>query len=150
MNQGGALVLSFVTRNNTQDSVSQLSGIIATSPCIRLTKPPIGIVRWLGARVRTILPNQNIPASVEPKVRLFISGYSGLPHSKVRDTVCPIQYLSHDPEVVKDNENDKLVRRSASLRAVDDMLSRVCQSSKVTFATLTQGCLGRECDYQGL
>ena len=67
--QGGGLVLSFVTRANTQESVSQLSGIIASSPCLRLTKPPLGIVRWLGARVRAILPNQNVPASVEPKVR---------------------------------------------------------------------------------
>ncbi len=62
--------MSFVTRANTQDSVSQLSGIIATSPCIRLTKPPAGVARWLGSRVRAILPNQNIPASVEAKVRL--------------------------------------------------------------------------------
>lgn len=97
---GGGLVLSFATRANTQDSVSQLSGIIATSPCIRLTKPPAGVARWIGSRVRAILPNQNIPAAVEAK------------------------YLSHDPEVVKDNENDPLIRRSASLRAVDDMLNR--------------------------
>jgi hypothetical protein len=39
-----------------------------------------------------------------------------------------IQYLSHDPAVVKDNEADQLIRRSVSLRAVDDMLSRVCWS----------------------
>ncbi|KAH9047307.1 alpha beta-hydrolase [Lactarius hengduanensis] len=97
---GGGLALSFATRANTQDSVSQLSGIIATSPCIRLTKPPAGVARWIGSRVRAILPNQNIPAAVEAK------------------------YLSHDPEVVKDNENDPLIRRSASLRAVDDMLNR--------------------------
>ena len=70
--QGGGLVLSFATRANTQDSVSQLSGIIASSPCLRLTKPPLSIVRWLGSRVRAILPNQNIPASVEPKVRRLI------------------------------------------------------------------------------
>jgi len=97
---GGGLVLSFVTRAHTQDSVSQLSGVIATSPCIRLTKPPVGVVRWLGSRVRTILPNQNIPAAVEAK------------------------YLSHDPDVVRANENDPLIRRSSSLRSVDDMLNR--------------------------
>lgn len=34
--------------------------------------------------------------------------------------------MSHDPAVVKENETDQLIRRSASLRAVDDMLSRVC------------------------
>lgn len=72
IDQGGGLVLSFVTRSNTQESVSQLSGVIATSPCIRLTKPPVGIVRWLGSRVRTVLPNQNIPASVEAKVRISL------------------------------------------------------------------------------
>lgn len=73
MNQGGGLVLSFVTRANTQESVSQLSGVIATSPCIRLTKPPLGIARWLGGRLRYIVPNQNIPAAVEAKVRLSYS-----------------------------------------------------------------------------
>jgi len=97
---GGGLVLSFATRANTQESVSQLSGVIASSPCLRLTKPPLGIVRWLGSRARAILPNQNIPASVESK------------------------YLSHDPAVVKENDEDKLIRRNASLRAVDDMLNR--------------------------
>jgi len=97
---GGGLVLSFATRADTQESVSQLSGIIASSPCIRLTKPPATITRWLGSRVRSILPNQNIPASVDPK------------------------HLSHDPAVIKENETDQLIRRSASLRAVDDMLSR--------------------------
>ncbi|KAI0261289.1 alpha beta-hydrolase [Gloeopeniophorella convolvens] len=97
---GGGLALSFATRASTQDSVAQLSGIIATSPCIRLTKPPAGIARWLGSRARTLFPNQNIPASVEAK------------------------YLSHDPAVVKDNETDPLIRRNASLRAVDDMLNR--------------------------
>jgi hypothetical protein len=39
-----------------------------------------------------------------------------------------IQYLSHDLDVVKENETDQLIRRSASLRAVDDMLSRVCRA----------------------
>jgi len=97
---GGALVLSFATRANTQESVSQLSGIIASSPCLRLTKPPASVIRWMGGFMRTILPNQNIPASVDPK------------------------YLCHDPAVIKDNEEDKLIRRSASVRAVDDMLNR--------------------------
>lgn len=66
--QGGALALSFATRPGAQESVSQLSGIIASSPCLRLTKPPAGVVRLLGSFARTILPNQNIPASVDSKV----------------------------------------------------------------------------------
>lgn len=70
--QGGALVLSFATRPNTQESVSQLSGIIASSPCIRLTKPPLSITRRLGGLARAILPNQNIPASVDSKVPHFL------------------------------------------------------------------------------
>ncbi|KAI0246502.1 hypothetical protein BJV78DRAFT_1364803 [Lactifluus subvellereus] len=83
---------------NTQNSVSQLSGIIATSPCLCLAKPLASIVCWLGSRVHAILPNQNIPASIEPK------------------------YLSHDPAVVKENEMD--TRHSMSLHAVNDMLTR--------------------------
>jgi acylglycerol lipase len=109
---GGALVLSFATRPNMQESVSQLSGIIASSPCLRLTKPPLSITRRLGGLARTILPNQNVPASVESK------------------------YLCHDPDVVKDNETDKLIRRSVSLRAVDDMLNRVCEAFQMPFVGL--------------
>ncbi|KAI0247875.1 hypothetical protein BJV78DRAFT_1285234 [Lactifluus subvellereus] len=114
---GGGLVLAFATRANTQDSVSQLSGIIATSPCLRLAKPLASIVRWLGSRVHAILPNQNIPASVEPK------------------------YLSHDPAVVKENEMD--TRRSASLRAVDDMLTRTTKGGPLLSPSLDRAWNGR-------
>ncbi|KAI0300446.1 Alpha/Beta hydrolase protein [Multifurca ochricompacta] len=84
---GGGLVLSFATRANTQDSVSQLSGIIATSPCIRLTKPPASVARRLGSLARSIFRTRTFP-------------------------------------LVKANEADPLIRRNASLRAVDDMLRR--------------------------
>jgi hypothetical protein len=47
-----------------------------------------------------------------------------------------VQYLSHDPDVVKDNETDKLIRRSASLRAVDDMLNRVREAFQMTLVDL--------------
>jgi hypothetical protein len=127
--QGGALVLSFATRPHTQESVSQLSGIIASSPCIRLTKPPASITRFLGGIARAILPNQNIPASVDSKVRRFLSRLVFREHPLTRT----IQHLSHDPAVVKDNETDQLIRRSASLRAVDDMLSRVCRVFQMQF-----------------
>ncbi|KAI9511470.1 alpha beta-hydrolase [Russula earlei] len=117
---GGGLVLSFAMRANTQDSVSQLSGIIASSPCILLTKPQGAITRWLSSRVRSVLPNQNIPVSVEPKVRRC----SLFPSVPTRNSAWTTQHLSHDPAVVKDNETDQLIRRSASLRAIDDMLNR--------------------------
>ncbi|KAI0246478.1 hypothetical protein BJV78DRAFT_1364804 [Lactifluus subvellereus] len=52
---------------HSMDSVSQLLGIIATSPCLCLAKPLASIVCWLGSHVHAILPNQNIPVSVEPK-----------------------------------------------------------------------------------
>lgn len=44
--------------------------------------------------------------------------------------------MSHDPDVVKENETDKLIRRSASLRAVDDMLNRVCEAFQMPFVRL--------------
>ncbi|KAI0250100.1 hypothetical protein BJV78DRAFT_1283554 [Lactifluus subvellereus] len=122
---GGGLVLSFATQANTQDSISQLSGIIATSPCLCLAKPPACIVHWPGSRVRAILPNQNIPASVEPK------------------------YLSHDLAVIKEDETDTLIRRSVSLHAVDDMLTRGenlvtkdCQKWPTSLPTVCRDFLG--------
>ena len=90
--QGGALVLSFAMRSDTQESVSQLSGIIASSPCIRLTKPPASITRWLGGFARTILPNQNIPASVDSKVHTSLPLPAPLLwhiHSRTPSSTCP-------------------------------------------------------------
>jgi hypothetical protein len=52
------------------------------------------------------------------------------------NTTRTIQHLSRDPAVVKDNETDQLIRRSASLRAVDDMLSRVCRAFQMQFVGL--------------
>jgi acylglycerol lipase len=70
--QGGALVLSFVTRPDMQENVAHLSGIIASSPCIRLTKPPLSFTRQVGGLARAIFPNMNVPASVKPKVHCFL------------------------------------------------------------------------------
>ena len=70
--QGGALILSFATHSNMQESVSQLSGIIVSSPCIRLIKPPASIARRLGGFACSILLNQNIPASIDSKVDCLV------------------------------------------------------------------------------
>jgi hypothetical protein len=69
--QGGALVLSFATRLNTMNSDVPLFGIIASSPCLRLTKPR-RITRRLGGFARGIFPNLNIPTSVQNKVLCFL------------------------------------------------------------------------------
>ncbi|KAI0067636.1 alpha beta-hydrolase [Artomyces pyxidatus] len=100
---GGGLSLSFATRQTappSKETISLLTGVIVSSPLIRLTSPPVSMVRWLGGRATTVMPNFNIPASVEPK------------------------HLSHDPVVCEENTRDPLIKRSASLRAVDDMLNR--------------------------
>jgi acylglycerol lipase len=77
--QGGALVLSFATRpsldekdSDEKDSDVPVFGIIASSPCLRLTKPPRRITRRLGRFARAIHPNLNVRASVKSKVPCFL------------------------------------------------------------------------------
>ena len=64
-------MLSFAAHLDTMDSDVALFGIIASSPCLRLTKPR-RIARRLGGFARGIFPNLNIPMSVKSKVLYFL------------------------------------------------------------------------------
>ncbi|KAA1470435.1 lysophospholipase [Dentipellis sp. KUC8613] len=97
---GGGIVLQFAAGGGDKEVVGALAGVIASSPLLRLTHPPLGLVRWAGGKLGILLPDQYIPATVKPET------------------------LSHDPQIVEDNKNDKLCGKGASLRCVDDMLSK--------------------------
>ncbi|KAI0312007.1 lysophospholipase [Amylostereum chailletii] len=104
---GGGIVLNYVSRVlsfpedvRTDHIRKSLSGVIASSPLLRLTHPPLGPVRWAGGKAGQMFPNLTIPAGVDPK------------------------HLSHDPAAVEENRRDRLCRSSATVRAVDTMLTR--------------------------
>ncbi|THH13780.1 hypothetical protein EW146_g6476 [Bondarzewia mesenterica] len=100
---GGGIVLGFPTNSDTppdKETVSLLSGVISSSPLLRLSNPPLSFVRWVGGKACAVIPNFMIPASVQP------------------------EYLSHDPIIAEENTKDPLIKRSATLRAIDNMLSR--------------------------
>ncbi|TFK91987.1 alpha/beta-hydrolase [Polyporus arcularius HHB13444] len=68
---GGALCLGFVTRSSpppTEGSVKLVSGVVATSPLILLTHPPLRIARFLGMLASHVVPSLVIPAPVDPEV----------------------------------------------------------------------------------
>lgn len=58
--------MGYPTRLNTKSDL--LSGVIATSPLILLSKPASKIARWVGGRASTLLPNVAIPADTKPEV----------------------------------------------------------------------------------
>ncbi|KAI0050771.1 lysophospholipase [Auriscalpium vulgare] len=100
---GGGIALSFVTRSSeppSKELVSSLAGVIGSSPLLRLSDPPLGLVRWIGSRATALTPNLTIPAGVDPK------------------------WLTHDQAIVAENKVDPLIHQGASLRAVNDMLNR--------------------------
>ncbi|TFY63419.1 hypothetical protein EVG20_g6321 [Dentipellis fragilis] len=97
---GGGIALSFAAGGGDTETVSMLAGVIASSPLLHLTHPPLGLVRWAGGKLGMLLPDQYIPATVKPET------------------------LSHDPQIAEDNKKDKLCGKGASLRCVDDMLSK--------------------------
>lgn len=94
---GGGLALGYPTRLNTKSSV--LSGVIATSPLILLSKPASKVARWVGGKASAILPNVSIPADTKP------------------------EDLTHDPAVNEAYAKDPLIRQVGSLRGVGDMLN---------------------------
>ena len=66
-------MLGFPTHSGApldKETVALLSGVIATSPLLRLSHPPLDFVRWIGGKAGNIFPNMPIPANVEPQVSL--------------------------------------------------------------------------------
>ena len=50
------------------ETVKLLSGVIASSPLVRLTTPKPKIVRWAGGKASQLLPFMTIPADVPVEV----------------------------------------------------------------------------------
>ena len=73
--QGGALVLAFAARADgppSQDTVSLLSGVIASSPFILRATPTPRHVRLIGWLLSFVLPNLVLHTPINPNVRSHI------------------------------------------------------------------------------
>ena len=69
--KGGGLVLGFATRASAppaKETVSLLSGVIATSPLLHQTFPASKILRFLGGKASAVLPNLLIDAPIPLEV----------------------------------------------------------------------------------
>ncbi|KAF8627609.1 hypothetical protein AX15_004315 [Amanita polypyramis BW_CC] len=100
---GGGEVLGFATQTESSPhyiKVSLLSGIVAMSPLIHLTKPAAKPMRAVGGFLSKIVPNANFPADVDPKA------------------------VSRDPKVVEEYINDPMVQPRGTLRGLNDMLTQ--------------------------
>jgi acylglycerol lipase len=98
---GGALVLAFCTRASSppaKETVTNLAGVISTSPLILQTKPAAKAARWIGGKASLLAPSLTIPSDVKG------------------------QNLSHDKTIGEEYAKDPLVKQIGSLRGVSDML----------------------------
>ena len=69
--QGGGEVLGFATqdeRSAHKEVVSSLSGVIATSPLIRMATPASKIQLWVGGKLSNLFPWALIPTDLKPEV----------------------------------------------------------------------------------
>ncbi|KAF8633365.1 hypothetical protein AX17_004536 [Amanita inopinata Kibby_2008] len=98
---GGGEALGFATQTKESPhyaSVASLSGIIALSPLILLTKPAAKPLRVIGGFMSKIFPNAPFPADVDP------------------------QALSHDSAVAEEYMKDPMTRPQGTLRGLNDMI----------------------------
>lgn len=83
--QGGGVVLGFATQTQSppdRETLSLLSGVIASSPFVHITHPPPLFVQWLLGKLRKVFPNANLSSPVQDKVCImaFIMLYIGVKH----------------------------------------------------------------------
>ncbi|TBU27908.1 lysophospholipase [Dichomitus squalens] len=99
---GGGLVLAFGTRTTAppeRETLSLLTGVIASSPLVHQTYPASKILRYIGGKASTVFPHLLIDAPV------------------------PVEDLSHDPLANLANVNDPWIIQKGSLKGLHDMLS---------------------------
>ncbi|VDC07092.1 unnamed protein product [Peniophora sp. CBMAI 1063] len=101
---GGGLALNFVTRSQSppsQETVGLLSGIIASSPLVRVVR--------------------RAPSPIVFKVLSFVCNY--FPNMK-HSTPVQVEDLSHDPDVGPNSVKDPWIRQYGSLEGLTDLLNR--------------------------
>ncbi|KAI0767163.1 lysophospholipase [Fomes fomentarius] len=99
---GGGLVLGFATRTipaPEKETLSLLSGVVASSPLILQTTPASRMARFVGGKLSGVLPSLLIPAPI------------------------PVEDLSHDSVANALNTNDPWIIQKGSLKGLHDMLS---------------------------
>jgi len=110
---GGGEVLGFATQPKESPhhaKVSSLTGIIAMSPLIHLTKPTAKPLRAVGGFLSKIMPYAPFPAD---------AGSDG---------------LSRDPKVAEEYLKDPLIKLQGTLRGLNDMFTQGEQLLEVLYA----------------
>ncbi|KAF4583384.1 hypothetical protein EYR38_002134 [Pleurotus pulmonarius] len=99
---GGGIVIGYLARRNRpSDAESLISGVIAGSPCIKLTREPPKVVIWLALQLARVHPYMLYPVRNNP------------------------EDLSRNKETNAAYAGDSLVRTPGSLRSLGDMITEV-------------------------
>lgn len=99
---GGGAALAYFTRDReppSPEGKKLFTAVIASSPFIVLTHPKPRIVRWAGAKLALLRPYQLIPADVG------------------------VENITRNQASREAYAKDPLIKRTGSLRALDDMLT---------------------------
>lgn len=108
--------------------MTDLAGVISTSPLILQAKPAAKAARWIGGKASLLAPWITIPSDVKGQVlTTFLANMDGS-----RLTVFS-QNLSHDKTVGEEYAKDPMVKQIGSLRGVSDMLDGVDNQSVFLF-----------------
>ncbi|KAF8188948.1 alpha/beta-hydrolase [Pholiota molesta] len=98
---GGGIVLGYLARSNRPaDAESLISGVVAGSPCVKLTKDPPKAVMWIAHQILRLHPYLMYPVRNNPNE------------------------LSRNKETNASYETDPLIRTPGSLRSLDDMITQ--------------------------
>ena len=88
--QGGALVLAFATRSGTppaKETVSLLSGVVASSPFIHRATPTARHVRIIGWLLSLLFPNMILHTPINPNVSTRAAGAACIDHAGVAESI---------------------------------------------------------------
>ncbi|KAL0947703.1 hypothetical protein HGRIS_013789 [Hohenbuehelia grisea] len=97
---GGGIVLGYLARaNRPSDATTLVSGVIAGSPCVKLTNDPPKAVVWIARQIARLNPDLLYPIRNKP------------------------EDLSRNKETNKSYEDDPFIRTPGSLRSIDDMIT---------------------------
>lgn len=108
-------------QNRPSETDTLISGVIAGSPCIKLTREPPKALLWVAHQISRIHPYMQCPLRNKPEVReLIVSHLPRYPqHFNIE------QDLSRNEETNAAYNTDPLVGVPGSLRSLEDMITEV-------------------------
>lgn len=131
-------MLGYLARaNRPSDATTLITGVIAGSPCVKLTNDPPKAVVWIARQIARLNPYMLYPIRNKPEVffNLLVWFLAVLTAS---------QDLSRNEETNSSYANDPFVSTPGSLRSLDDMITEVTTFSMIKISLNASCSIGRE------